>query len=116
MDLLALEPDWVTCPGEGRIGHAPSIELCQGIRFFCPKCFVANQNQFPGVHRVICWAHGRSVPDQMSPGPGRWVLSGNDFHNLTLTAPPGHTSSILLTSGCKWHGFIMNGDVSILPG
>lgn len=116
MKLSSLEPKWVTCPTVDSIGHTDSIALSQGIRFFCPKCFVANGYQFPGVHVVICWAHGRGVPDEASPKPGRWVMSGTVFDDLTLTAPPGHTSSILLTTGCRWHGFITQGEVSILPG
>lgn len=77
----------------------------QGVMFLCPKCFEANKGEV-GTHRVICWFRGRGVPDDQSPGPGRWDVSGTGFSDLTLKP------SVFLSGadGCQWHGWITNGE------
>ncbi len=86
------------------------LEEAQGIEFLCPKCFVANGGEV-GTHAVVCWSKSRGVPDKATPGPGRWVLRGTAYSDLTLDAEPGKSRSVLLLGGCAWHGFITNGDV-----
>jgi hypothetical protein len=40
-------------------------------------------------------------------------MVGTGFDDLTLNAdPPGTARSVLLTSGCGWHGFVNNGEVT----
>jgi hypothetical protein len=114
MRLSDLDPEWVTVAGGGGIGHTDTIEHAQGLMFMCPKCFQKNGGP-RGTHSVLLWAFGRGVPDALQPGPGRWILKGTDFDSLTLSAPPGHTASVHLTTDCCWHGFITNGNVSIIP-
>jgi hypothetical protein len=77
-----------------------------GVMFLCPKCFAANGGKI-GTHSVICWFVGK-VPDNLDPKPGRWNPSGTGLNDLTFV-PPGATS-VLLTSGCGWHGFVKNGE------
>jgi hypothetical protein len=90
-----------------------TLAEAQGIRFICPKCFNANGKQRPGVHSIVCWSRSRGVPDDAHPGPGRWMLDGTGFHDLTLNGdPPGSARSVLLKAGCGWHGFITNGEVT----
>ena len=80
-----------------------SLTEAQCLWFLCPKCFAGQQ------HRVEVTIAGRGVPDDMGTHNAkgvavRWNLSGNGFHDLTLTP------SILLEGGCNWHGFVTNGD------
>ena len=75
-----------------------------GIQFLCPKCFKANNGKV-GTHAVICWFIG--TPAHIEPQPGRWNPQGSNLDDLTFIGP--RAASVLLTSGCKWHGFIKNG-------
>jgi hypothetical protein len=97
-----------------------SIQEAQGIRFACPKCYIAN-NGLVGTHGVLCWSSSRGVPDHATPGPGRWSLQGTGYNDLTLGEEPGKSRSVLLHGECKepdgkmgpgWHGFVTNGDVT----
>ena len=100
--LLKIEPDRSMRP------VSPLAEA-QGILFLCPKCFASAGNSI-GVHSVICWFKNRGVPDDMTPLPGRWNPSGTGIEDLTFVEPGA--VSVLLTSGCCWHGFVKNGDAT----
>lgn len=76
-----------------------------GVMFLCPKCFAENNGPV-GTHSVICWFVGK-VPDDVSPKPGRWNPSGTGLDDLTFVGPGA--TSVLLTSGCGWHGFVKDG-------
>jgi hypothetical protein len=82
-----------------------SFDDCDGISFLCPKCYAANNGPV-GTHTVICWKP--HVPQTISPKQGRWNFRGTGMHDLTLFAG---SSSILLTGGCAWHGFVGFGGV-----
>jgi hypothetical protein len=89
-----------------------SLADAQGVEFLCPLCFEKNGGP-RGTHAVICWSRSRGIPEDAEPGPGRWKLDGTGFHDLTLNgdAPGGGGArSVQLLSGCKWHGFITNGE------
>ena len=89
-----------------------TLAEAQGVEFLCPKCFSANGGAV-GTHGIICWSRSRGVPDDVEPTPGRWAMSGTGLEDLTLNAdPPSQARSILLTSGCRWHGFITAGMVT----
>ncbi len=113
MRLIDLEPKFLRYePRDGHIyfTHVDQIENAQGITFLCPKCFAEN-NGPSGTHYVICWSRSRGVPDDVSPGPGRWKLDGTGYHDLTLNAdPPSELRSVALNGGCAWHGHVTNGD------
>lgn len=109
MRLSELEPEFLR--HEIRDGHTwhlhvPTIGEAEGVMFLCPKCFVANGGPV-GTHRVLCWSP--IVPLEIAPGPGRWNLVGTGFEDLSLVAG---SSSVLLTSGCMWHGFVTKGEVT----
>lgn len=87
--------------------YVDSIAEADGIFFVCPKCWTENGGDRKGVHGIICWRP--RVPQTTSPTPGRWEFEGTGYGDLTLVAG---SSSILLTGGCAWHGFIRNGDVT----
>ena len=85
-----------------------SLAQAHGVEFLCPKCFAENHGAV-GTHAVICWFIGR-VPDWADPKPGRWLPHGDSLDNLTFVGPGA--ASVLLTDGCRWHGFVKNGDAS----
>jgi hypothetical protein len=65
---------------------------------------------------VICWflnpRKGSPVPDDEVPGPGRWTREGETIDTLTLGPGKNGARSVLLTSGCGWHGFVTNGEAA----
>lgn len=87
---------------------ATSVAEAHGVMFLCPLCFRTNNGPI-GTHRVLCWFVG-CVPDTVSPKPGRWNPSGTNLDDLTFVGPGA--VSVLLTSGCGWHGFVKNGDAT----
>lgn len=109
MRLIELNPRFVVYRREGRTtyhDHVETISEADGILFLCPRCFLKNGGPV-GTHSVICWSP--KVPASARPGPGRWNLTGTGFDDLSLVAG---SSSVLLTSGCRWHGFVTNGEVT----
>jgi hypothetical protein len=103
-----------------------SLDRAQGVLFQCPKCAAGkpveeeNGERFVrGVHYIICWFRNprkaKPVPDSADPKPGRWWVSeqSTGIDDLTFTAGnPPMAHSVLLTSGCGWHGFVNNGDAA----
>lgn len=97
-------PHSVTGPREYH-QEVVSLSEAQGIIFLCPACYASNGGA-AGTHSIICWFRDRGVPDEATPGPARWLVSGNGLYDLSLSP------SILLLSGCQWHGFITAGAVT----
>lgn len=104
--LKALEPQLLKCVSFYRSRFVERVEEADGIMFVCPKCLEANGGDRRGVHSIICWEP--NVPLTRSPGPGRWSLVGTSLDDLSLVAG---SSSIWLTSGCCWHGYVQRGEV-----
>ncbi len=91
-----------------------TLAEAQGIVFLCPLCFTKN-NGTKGTHSCEVTFSGKGVKDDEGVHndlgiPVRWSVTGNNFEDLS-TSP-----SVLLLSGCRWHGFITAGNVSILGG
>ncbi len=109
MRLVELEPRFqrIVEPGK-RWQEVDTLAEAQGVMFLCPKCWRSNGGPV-GTHAVVCWFLDRGVADSETPGPGRWRGLGTSLEDLTLEAG---SSSILLTGGCQWHGFIRNGEVT----
>lgn len=80
-----------------------------GIRFLCPKCWLANGHSDIGVHSMVCWTP--AVPQTVTPRPGRWNLVGTSLADATLVAG---SSSIQILGGCNAHFFIRNGRIEDL--
>jgi hypothetical protein len=108
MRLSQLEPRFykIVRPNDLR-QEVDTLAEAQGLIFLCPKCFAENGGAV-GTHSVLCWFLGRGVPDSEEPGPGRWEALGTGVDDLTFRAG---SSSILLTSGCRAHFFIRDGEV-----
>lgn len=112
MKLSELEPVFIRLRPGGVVQDVKSIGKAQGIRFRCPVCY-RNAGTLIGVHSIICWSRSRRVPDEISPGPGRWLLLGTTFDDLTLGAdPPARQRSVLLTGGCGAHFHVTRGEVT----
>ena len=84
-----------------------SLAAAQGIRFLCPKCFRDNGGAV-GTHGVNVAFKDRGVPHNAYTGLPRWNVSGSGYADLSITP------SVLVVVGCGWHGYITNGEVSIL--
>ncbi len=84
--------------------HVAELAGAQGVMFLCPKCTAAGGAG--GVHQVLVWFRDRGVPAEAEPAPGRWVVSGSGYGDLTLSP------SIDIKEGCKWHGYVTNGEVT----
>jgi len=108
MKLTDLEPRFLVVIDSKTRKYVDTIEEASGIDFLCPKCFKDNGGRV-GTHHVLCWEP--QVPQSITPKPGRWVMEGTGFHDLTLTAS---SSSIALQGGCAAHFFVTNGVIKIL--
>lgn len=106
MKLTDLQPRFLEILDDGSFKTVERMDEADGVLFLCPKCFVANGGP-KGTHAIICWRP--HVTQDHPPNPGRWQFHGHDLTDLTLVAG---SSSILLTSGCRWHGFITDGQVT----
>lgn len=101
--LVELEPQWIVSTDEG-LRRVDTIAEAEGIMFLCPKCYLDNGGSV-GTHAVICWSP--KAPASVPPGPARWTMTGTDYGDLTLSP------SIQITSGCMWHGFVKDGEVTL---
>ena len=106
MKLTELEPKFLRRETDRSWYEIDDLSKADGVMFLCPKCFRANNGRV-GTHVVICWSP--KVPQTTSPGPGRWNLVGTGYVDLSLVAG---SSSVQITSGCRWHGFVRNGEVT----
>ena len=105
MKLTDLEPEWTKWISDTESRRVPTMAEADGLWFLCPKCFQTNEGNV-GTHMVLCWKP--HVPQTTSPKPGRWMMTGTGFHDLTLS-PSVHLSG----EGCGWHGFIKNGEATL---
>ncbi len=108
--LAELEAKFMRLESPDHWRNVERIEDAQGVIFLCPLCFAKNGGKV-GTHAVICWSRSRGVPEEQTPGPGRWKLDGTGIEDLTLNADPPNTArSVALTGGCAWHGHVTNGE------
>lgn len=111
MKLRELEAEFLQLTDRAgvRLRMGAALSGADGLWFLCPKCWAENGGR-PGTHGIICWFRGR-VPDEASPGPGRWTPSGTGLDDLTFVpGDPATAHSVQVTGGCNWHGFIRNGE------
>lgn len=85
--------------------YLPNLDGAQGVWFLCPLC---------GHHMVLCWftnpRNAAKVPDDATPGPGRWEASGTGLDDLTLTPSVNlDTQSARDQHSCLWHGWVRSG-------
>lgn len=105
--LRELEAEFVKDTDGGKtITPVRTLAEADGVMYLCPKCYAANKGR-AGTHMVLNWFEGK-VPDERDPKPGRWNPVGTSLDDLTFV-PGKKSQSVLLTSGCAWHGFVTNG-------
>lgn len=107
MRLRDLEAVFLIRIDDIHLREVDELEHAHGIRFLCPKCFAINSGPV-GTHGVICWFEGK-VPDEMDPKPGRWTPAGTGIDDLSFVPTATKSNSVLLLSGCGWHGFVKDG-------
>ena len=113
MRLLDLQPSFHGAPYINERGneihpYAETLAEAAGVIFLCPVCFEKNKGPV-GTHAILCW--NGTVPEEFSPGPGRWDMQGTGFEDLTLVGANGKSDSVQLTSkgGCQAHFHVRNG-------
>lgn len=114
MKLVDLKPRWLGAGGEGIYNRNEQGELIPaperhgvGITFICPcgthpsddeydtdRCAILFENPLDGGGRFDSTTKGHY-----------WTRTGETFETLTLTP------SIQRVDGCRWHGFITNGEI-----
>jgi hypothetical protein len=97
--LIDLEPQFTTRPDASHLHDVQTFAEAQGVMFECPKC---------RRHSILIWFRDRGVPDEATPGPGRWIASGTGYDDLTLS--PSINLDTPGTTGCKWHGWVTGGE------
>lgn len=111
---------------DGRVTHTelPSLEGAQGLLFQCPKCAVGKERGeedgrrfVRGAHHILCWFRNprdtAPVPDDATPGPGRWWVTpaSSSIDDITFDhGEPPMPKSIQLETGCRWHGYVADGE------
>lgn len=98
---------------DARGGHAyvDTLAEAQGIFMLCPRC-LKDKGTNIGVHSILMWRANCGVPEEQTPGPGRWAFSGSGLDDLTLAGVNGHSDSIFIgPGGCEAHFYIRQGQV-----
>jgi hypothetical protein len=108
MKLVDLNAQFVTSTAKGWRG-VETLAEAQGVLFDCPACTKANGGP-QGTHCVLVWFRDRA-PEGIEPGPGRWTVSEASTGLGDLTLGP---SVQLGGKGCRWHGFVIQGEASTL--
>lgn len=107
MRLTELHPHFlkITTDRCGRIGwqYVEHLQDADGLIFSCPACH--DQIGLHGMHidhSIAIWKPGTS-PGIV--GTGRWYMEGTGYVDLVVHP------SIHIPDGCKWHGFISDGNI-----
>jgi hypothetical protein len=104
MKLIELNPQWLGNGGEGvtetATGKAVPRREGVGVDLDCPcgcdrRLYVPFKNPLDG---------GPSIHHSSTGG---WLRTGEDFETLTLTPSIQRADP----NGCRWHGFITNGEI-----
>lgn len=107
MRLTDLNPRWVNAGGEGVFnadGSPAKFRRGVGLMLSCPcrKCDPEYDWVYVGL------ANPLDGGPCLEPSRPKWTREGEAFETLTLTPSILRLSS---SSGCKWHGWIKNGEV-----
>lgn len=121
MKLRQLQGMFIKHEGGGSFRLVNTLQEAQGMMFLCPKCFESNGGPV-GTHAVICWFRNCGVPDNVTPGPGRWTPSGTGLDDLTFVPgePKMPCSVDLGGKSCGkdrdqtgWHGHVRDGEAHL---
>ena len=81
--------------------HAQLGRRGVGVEFLCPKCFPARSLQHE--HRFTIW-FTNPIDGGKAVNGVAWDRYGSTLETLSLTP------SIRDVGGCKWHGYVTNGE------
>ena len=103
MKLTELDPHWVGAGGEGISdgkGNPVPSRHGVGMTFNCPcgcveRCYVPFENPLDGGPKL-------------ESNHATWKRTGDTFETLTLKPSIQRADP----NGCRWHGFITNGEAS----
>jgi hypothetical protein len=108
MRLRDLDAFWLTdaTPNGHRRSDAP--DGAQGVMFMCPAC----QNHYI----LIYFSNPINAPiatAECDQNP-RWLRNGDTLDTLTLSPSINLDTANLPAdyTGCRWHGFVKNGDAA----
>lgn len=108
--LISLDPRWVGAGGEGITDTATGLPVPRregvGISFRCP-CGTHPRDDDYGTDRCIILFNNPTDGGgkfDLTPKGHYWTRTGETFETLSLTP------SIQRVGGCRWHGFITNGE------
>ena len=92
--------------------YVDTLADAQGVMFLCPLCFTKNNGSI-NTHQCEVTFSDRGVKNEDGVHnnlglPVRWSVTGSCYDDLS-TQP-----SVLVQGGCGWHGFLTDGNVSIL--
>jgi len=104
--LVDLEAEFLKVIDEKHFKRVDTLAEADGVKFLCPVCFAANGGNV-GTHGITCWSP--TVPQTITPVPGRWEMHGTGLEDLTLVA--GSSSVHLTGPGCGAHFHIRNGNI-----
>jgi hypothetical protein len=104
-----------------RLSQADTVDGAQGVMFQCPACAVGKERGQEDGRGFICGAHYIRVlfsnprgvaaaPPEADENP-RWEMSGSSIDDLTLS-PSINLDVPGQEDGCRWHGFVRNGDAA----
>lgn len=82
-----------------------SLPEAHGIMFLCPLCF-QNNGGGEGTHHVHMPFANRGVDP--AKHQHQWNAEGTGIEDLTTTP------SYLIIGGCGWHGYLTNGEATII--
>jgi hypothetical protein len=86
-----------------------TLAEADGIMHLCHVCFKKNNGPV-GTHSMIHWFRGH-VPDDLSPGPGRWTPAGTGIDDLSFVPGEPAMAHSILQEGHA-HFYITNGAIS----
>src|ERR1700722_15631365 len=106
------------CPDKRSMDRVEALADADGVMFQCPQCAQGKETGkredglgfARGAHYVICCFVGK-VAEAVEPKPGPWNPSGTGLDDLSFVGP--RAASVLITTGCRWHGFIRNGEATL---
>lgn len=104
MKLIDLDAHLVIATSLTDIDYLPAMAAvadAHGVMFECPKCH---------NHSVLVWFKDRPQLHGAWEPLARWTATGHTLHDLTLT--PSINLDTPGATGCKWHGWLMNGDAA----
>lgn len=101
MKLTDLNPEWCGAGGDGVTQNGQPVPRREGVGviFDCPcgggeRVFIGFKNPFDDEPPYVSGGH-------------HWTRTGDTFDTLTLKPSIQRSDP----KGCRWHGFITNGEV-----